>query len=99
MYQPQTQQRPVPPVPTAVPEAPAIPLPPEPQTIEQTGLTMSLLADLALKTLYLRGQMTLGELASSMGLAITGVTDKVMEFLKTERLSGRHEVEPDGPRQ
>jgi predicted ATPase with chaperone activity len=86
LYQPQTQQRPVPPVPTAAPEAPAIPLPPEPQTIEQTGLTMSLLADLALKTLYLRGQMTLGELASSMGLAITGVTDKVMEFLKTERL-------------
>ena len=41
-------------------EMPPIPLPPEPQSIEQTGLTMSVLTDLALKTLYLRGQMTLG---------------------------------------
>ena len=65
---------------------PAIPLPPEPQTIEQTGLTVGFLADLALKTLYLRGQMTMGEIASSLGLAITGVTDRVMEFLKSERL-------------
>ncbi|HEU5288952.1 MAG TPA: ATP-binding protein, partial [Candidatus Limnocylindria bacterium] len=65
---------------------PAIPLPPEPQTIEQTGLTVGFLADLALKTLYLRGQMTMGEIASALGLAITGVTDRVMEFLKGERL-------------
>jgi len=68
------------------PETPAIPLPPEPQTVEQTGLTVGFLADLALKTLYLRGQMSMGEIASALGLAITGVTDRVMEFLKTERL-------------
>ena len=65
---------------------PTIPMPPEPQTIEQTGLTVGFLSDLALKTLYLRGQMTMAEIASALGLAITGVTDKVMEFLKTERL-------------
>ncbi len=34
------------------PEVPRIPLPPEPQTLEQTGLTLGFLADLALKTLY-----------------------------------------------
>ncbi len=68
------------------PELPAIPLPPEPQTIEQTGLTLGFLADLALKTLYLRGQMSMAEIASALGLSIQGVIDKVMEFLKTERL-------------
>ncbi|MGH2492618.1 MAG: ATP-binding protein, partial [Candidatus Limnocylindria bacterium] len=65
---------------------PAIPLPPEPQTIEQTGLTLGFLADLALKTLYLRGQMSMADLASALGLGIQGVTDKIMDFLKTERL-------------
>jgi predicted ATPase with chaperone activity len=68
------------------PEMPAIPLPPEPQTIEQTGLTLGFLADLALKTLYLRGQMSMADLASALGLGIQGVTDKIMDFLKTERL-------------
>src|SRR3982074_2184764 len=67
-------------------EMPATPLPPEPQTIEQTGLTLGFLADLALKTLYLRGQMSMADIASALGLSITGVTDKIMEFLKTERL-------------
>jgi len=63
-----------------------IPLPPEPQSIEQTGLYMGFLADLALKTLYLRGQMTMAEIATSMGLPIGNVTEKVMDFLKGERL-------------
>src|ERR687888_1073090 len=85
MQQTPTQARP-PASSTHAASAPEIPLPPEPQTIEQTGLTLGFLADLALKTLYLRGQMTMGEIASSLGLAITGVTDRVMEFLKSERL-------------
>src|SRR5919204_6620032 len=85
MYQAPTQIRP--PAPTAVqPPTPEIPLPPEPQSLEQTGLTLGFLSDLALKTLYLRGQMSMAEIASALGLAISGVTDRVMEFLKTERL-------------
>jgi len=64
----------------------SIPLPPEPATLEQTGLTLALLADLALKTLYLRGQMTLAEIAWHLGLPIQNVVDKVMERLKGERL-------------
>ncbi len=67
-------------------DVPRIPLPPEPQSIEQTGLTIGFLADLALKTLYLRGQMTLAEIATSIGLPIANVTEKVMDFLKGERL-------------
>jgi len=73
-------------MPTAPASAPEIPLPPEPQSVEQTGLSIGFLADLALKTLYLRGQMTMSELATALGLPITNVTDKVMEFLKGERL-------------
>ncbi|MHB8631177.1 MAG: DEAD/DEAH box helicase family protein, partial [Candidatus Limnocylindria bacterium] len=88
MYQP--QPRPAPTMPLAgasgAAAAPEIPLPPEPQSIEQTGLTLSFIADLALKTLYLRGQMTMAELSTALGLPITNVIDKVMEFLKGERL-------------
>src|SRR5438552_15637787 len=68
------------------PPAPDIPLPAEPRSIQQTGLTLGFIADLALKTLYLRGQMTMGEISSALGLPIGNVTDKAMEFLKSERL-------------
>src|SRR2546430_15922642 len=87
MYQTPTQTRPpVAQVGAAQPPAPEIPLPPEPGSIDQTGLTLGFLSDLALKTLYLRGQMTMAEIASSLGLPIVNVTDRVMEFLKSERL-------------
>ncbi len=87
MYQPRTQTR--------APSAPGqpqaaspvqAPLPPEPQNVEQTGLTLGFLSDLALKTLYLRGQMTAAEISSSLGLPLANVTDKVLEFLKGEHL-------------
>src|SRR5687767_4247163 len=88
MYQPQAPTRPTMPRGAAASPGPAIdiPLPPEPQSVEQTGLYIGFLADLALKTLYLRGQMTMSELSSALGLPITNVVDKVMDFLKLERL-------------
>src|SRR2546427_866365 len=87
MYQTPTQTRPpVAQVGAAQPPAPEIPLPPEPGNIEQTGLTLGFLSDLALKTLYLRGQMTAAEIATSLGLPLANVTDKVLEFLKGEHL-------------
>jgi len=88
MYQPQAPTRPTMPLGAAPTPGPAIdiPLPPEPQSVEQTGLYIGFLADLALKTLYLRGQMTMSELSSALGLPITNVVDKVMDFLKLERL-------------
>src|SRR5213593_3266708 len=86
MYQAPTQVRPPASATGPQPAAPEIPLPPEPGSIDQTGLTLGFLSDLALKTLYLRGQMTMAEIASSLGLPIANVTDRVMEFLKSERL-------------
>src|SRR5438046_7020242 len=86
MYQAPTQIRP-PAAPNAgQPATPEIPLPPEPQSLEQTGLTLGFLSDLALKTLYLRGQMTMAEISSSLGLPMQNITERVMDFLKTERL-------------
>src|SRR5919201_3387669 len=85
MYQAPTQIRP-PAASPSQPPTPEIPLPPEPQSLEQTGLTLGFLSDLALKTLYLRGQMTMAEIASSLGLPIQNITERVMEFLKNERL-------------
>jgi predicted ATPase with chaperone activity len=85
MQQTPTQARPPAPS-THAASAPEIPLPPEPQSIEQTGLTLGFLSDLALKTLYLRGQMTLGEIASSLGLPVQNIVERVMDFLKSERL-------------
>ena len=87
MYQPQTAPRPAARAASQMPvDVPAIPLPPEPQSLEATGLTVGFLADLALKTLYLRGQMTMTEIAAALGLPITGVIDRIMDFLKGERL-------------
>src|SRR6059036_1507081 len=85
MYPTPTKTRPQPMI--ATPQAaPEIPLPPEPQSIEQTGLSIGFLSDLALKTLYIRGQMTMSEIASSLGLPMANVTERVLEFLKGERL-------------
>src|ERR671937_2095126 len=84
VQQPQTQVRPAAPSPSASPVQ--APLPPEPQSIEQTGLSLGFLADLALKTLYLRGQMSGTEIASSLGLPLPTVVERVLDFLKSERL-------------
>src|SRR5213593_3170726 len=86
MYQAPTQVRPPASATGPQPAAPEIPLPPEPGSIDQTGLTLGFLSDLALKTLYLRGQMTMAEISSALGLPIGNVTDRAMEFLKGERL-------------
>lgn len=87
MYQPQTPTATLPPASAPPGAAPVVmPLPAEPQSIEQTGLYIGFLADLALKTLYLRGQMTMSEIAIALGLPIPNVTEKVLEFLKGERL-------------
>jgi predicted ATPase with chaperone activity len=60
-------------------------VPPEPRTVEATGLDLSFLADLALKLLYFRGYVTGGEIAQQMLLPFTGVVDSVLEFLKREQ--------------
>lgn len=56
-----------------------------PQEFEQTGIRRGLLEDLALKILYLNGEMTLPELAKHMCLGL-GVIDQIFEFFRKEQL-------------
>src|SRR5207237_10121192 len=53
---------------------------------EQPGLRLGFLSDVSRTPLYLRGQMTMAEISSSLGLPMQNITERVMDFLKTERL-------------
>ncbi|MGQ9600185.1 MAG: ATP-binding protein [Anaerolineae bacterium] len=57
-----------------------------PETIEDTGLSLGFLADLAIKHLYFRGYLTGAKLAEQMHLPFTGVVERVLDFLKREML-------------
>jgi predicted ATPase with chaperone activity len=61
-------------------------VPPEPRTIEATGLELGFLTDLALKMLYFRGYVSGGEISELMALPFNGVVDNILEFLKREML-------------
>ncbi|MBI5549603.1 MAG: AAA family ATPase [Deltaproteobacteria bacterium] len=60
--------------------------PPEPRSIEEAGLRLAMLAEIAMKFLYYRGMGTGVEIASEMRLPWTGVVDKVIDFLTAEKL-------------
>jgi predicted ATPase with chaperone activity len=62
-------------------------LPPEPRSVEDTGLTLAFLADLALKTMYTRGFMMGHEIADSMKLPFANIIDKVLDYLRREHLT------------
>src|SRR5207245_4254190 len=62
-----------------------------PATLEETGLTASFVADLALKMLYEKGQSTAQELSDAMALPLTNVLQPILDFLK-----GEHQVEVKG---
>ncbi len=65
------------------------PVPPaEPRSLEETGISLGFLADLALKTIYLKGEMSGQEVANALGLPFANVVDRVLEFLKREELCG-----------
>src|SRR5512135_3684408 len=59
--------------------------PPTMRSIEDTGLNMITISDLALKVLYFGGVMTGSRVADIIKLPYTGVVDQVMEFLKREK--------------
>ncbi len=61
-------------------------IPPIPRSLEETGLSLALLADLALKILYHAGYLTAGQLAERLRLPYTGVTEAILDFLKREQL-------------
>jgi predicted ATPase with chaperone activity len=60
--------------------------PPEPKSLEDTGLKMGLLADLALKYFYYQGMATGAEVADQLKLPWTGVIENVIDHLATEKL-------------
>ena len=59
-------------------------LPPAPESIEETGLTLDFLADLTLKTLYVRGTLLGSELSDQLKLPHYNVLEHVLKFLRDE---------------
>lgn len=57
---------------------------PEPKSVEDTGLTMGFLADLTLKLVYYKSDMTSLEISDTLKLPFLGVMEKVLDFLKRE---------------
>ena len=57
---------------------------PQPQTVEEAGVKRSLLEDLALKSCYLQGELTLRELAAVMHLSL-GIIREIFEYLRKEQ--------------
>lgn len=61
-------------------------LPPTITSVEDTGLPPLWLQDLALKILYSQGYLSGFEIAEAIALPFAGVTDKILEELKKEKL-------------
>jgi predicted ATPase with chaperone activity len=59
---------------------------PEPRSIEETELTIGFLADLALKLIYYKSDMSSVEIAEALALPFVGVVEPVLSFLKDEEL-------------
>ncbi len=61
-------------------------LPPIPESVEETGLSQDFLADLVLKTLYVRGTLLGSELSDYLKLPHFNVLEPVLKFLRDEEL-------------
>ncbi len=59
---------------------------PVPQSVEDTELSMGFLADLALKLIYYKSDMSSVEISETLALPFLGVMQPVLEFLKREEL-------------
>jgi predicted ATPase with chaperone activity len=57
-----------------------------PKSVEETGLGIGFLTDLAIKIMYFEGNLSGYELAERMRLPYPGVVDQVLEFLRREKL-------------
>src|SRR5690606_22387579 len=60
-------------------------LPPPIRSIQDTGLNIGILQDLAIKILYFGGYLSGNQIAEQMHLPFTGVVEYVMEGLKREK--------------
>jgi len=56
--------------------------PPEPTSIEATGLTMGFISDLVLKVIYFNGAISAQRISEQTCLPYLNVIDKVLQFLK-----------------
>lgn len=61
-------------------------VPKPPKTVEETGLSLGFLVELACKTLYFGGVMSLSSISEQLTLPVS-VSNDVMDFLKKERLA------------
>jgi predicted ATPase with chaperone activity len=59
---------------------------PEPRSLEETQLPLGFLADLTLKLIYYKSDMSSAEIAEALALPFVGVMERVLEFLKREEL-------------
>ena len=57
-----------------------------PQTLEETGLSTTFVAELVLKLLYQKGQTTAGDVAESLCLPLPRILSGVLDLLKNEHL-------------
>ncbi|MBN1178462.1 MAG: AAA family ATPase [Anaerolineae bacterium] len=65
---------------------PRAPFYPEiPKSVEDTGLSMGFLTDLAIKIMYFEGNLSGIELSERLALPYSGVVNQVLEFLKREK--------------
>ncbi len=61
-------------------------LPVPPRSVEETGISIGMLSDLAIKTFYFESHLTGRDLAESLGLPFPNVVSVVLEFLRREQL-------------
>ncbi len=59
--------------------------PPPVRSVQDTGLNLGVLSDLAIKILYFGGYLSGNQIAAQMHLPFTGVVDQVLEGLKREK--------------
>jgi predicted ATPase with chaperone activity len=57
-----------------------------PTSIQETGLSMGLLSELAIKLIYSAGEIGAAEICEEMRLPFTGVTERILEILDREEL-------------
>jgi len=59
---------------------------PEPKSIEDTELSMGFLADLTLKLVYYKSDMSSVQISETLTLPFVGVMEQILDFLKREEL-------------
>jgi hypothetical protein len=59
---------------------------PEPKSIEDTGIPMGFLADLTLKLIYYKSDMSSVQISETLALPFVGVMEQILDFLKREEL-------------